>query len=97
MLFPVSDRSLKTISSVIDDELKEEVVVYCTEVTGKVIPKCDVYAFSSPSNVEGFFELNTLPEGCEVIAWGTSTEKALVERGASVERILKNGVSELLS
>jgi uroporphyrinogen-III synthase len=87
VLFPISDRSLKTISSVIDDDHKEEVVVYSTEVKGQVIPPCDVYVFSSPSNVEGLFMENALPDECKVIAWGTSTESALGERGASVERI----------
>ncbi len=79
VLFPLSSRSLKTIAGAIPEDQKEEVVVYQTEVTGKVIPKCDVYAFSSPSNVEGFFEVNTISEGAEVIAWGTSTERALKE------------------
>ncbi len=79
VLFPLSSRSLKTIAGAIPEDQKEEMVVYQTEVKGKVIPKCDVYAFSSPSNVEGFFEANTIPEGAEVIAWGTSTERALKE------------------
>jgi uroporphyrinogen-III synthase len=90
VLFPISDRSLKTISSVIDDEMKEEVVVYSTEVKGQVIPPCDVYVFSSPSNVEGFFELNTLAENSEVIAWGSSTERALRERRVNQLQILND-------
>ncbi|MFK7784343.1 MAG: hypothetical protein AB8B56_04455, partial [Crocinitomicaceae bacterium] len=55
VLFPISDWSLKTISSVIEDDLKEEVVVYSTTVIGKEIEPCNMYIFSSPSNVEGFF------------------------------------------
>lgn len=84
VLFPLSSRSLKTIAGAIPEDQKEEVVVYQTEVKGKVIPPCDVYAFSSPSNVEGFFEMNTIPEGAEVVAWGTSTEKALKEYAEKV-------------
>lgn len=79
VLFPLSSRSLKTIASAIPEDQKEEVVVYQTEVKGKVIPPCDVYAFSSPSNVEGFFEVNEIRDGAEVVAWGTSTERALKE------------------
>lgn len=77
VLFPISNRSLKTIAGAIPEDQKEEVVVYSTDVIGKVIEPCDVYAFSSPSNVEGFFEVNTIREGAEVIAWGKSTERAL--------------------
>jgi len=87
VLFPISNRSLKTIVSVIPENQKEVVVIYATEVTGKVVPECDVYAFSSPSNVEGFFEHNTLPDNCEVIAWGKSTEGALEEMGVGIGRI----------
>jgi uroporphyrinogen-III synthase len=79
VLFPLSSRSLKTIAGAIPEDQKEEVVVYQTEVKGKMIPPCDVYAFSSPSNVEGFFEVNEIREGAEVVAWGTSTERALKE------------------
>lgn len=77
VLFPVSDRSLGTISGVIDDAQKEIVVVYSTEVKGKLLGEFDVYVFTSPSNVEGFFEGNTLSEKCEVVAWGKSCEAAL--------------------
>lgn len=77
VLFPISNRSLKTIAGAIPEDQKEEVVVYSTDVIGKVIEPCDVYAFSSPSNVEGFFEVNTIREGAAVIAWGKSTERAL--------------------
>lgn len=85
VLFPISDRSLKTISSVIDDEWKEEVVVYSTEVKGNVIEECDVYVFSSPSNVEGFFLENDIPKGSEVVAWGKSTEAALKSQAATAK------------
>lgn len=97
VLFPISDRSLKSISSEISDDQKEDVVVYSTAVVGKKVDACDVYVFTSPSNVEGFFECNLVPVGARVVAWGKSTEKALVGKGVEVGGCLgKSGIGELV-
>ncbi len=97
VLFPLSDRSLKSISSEIPEEQKEEVIVYSTAVIGKAVEECDVYVFTSPSNVEGFFELNTVPVGAKVIAWGKSTEAGLVARGVAVWGSLgQSGIREVV-
>lgn len=97
VLFPLSDRSLKSISSEIADEQKEEVVVYSTAVIGKAVEECDVYVFTSPSNVEGFFELNTVPVEAKVIAWGKSTEGVIGARGIAVSGCLgKSGIGEVM-
>lgn len=96
VLFPVSDRSLKTVSGLIGENQKEEVVVYSTEVKGKLVGVSDVYVFTSPSNVEGFFIDNVIPEGAKVIAWGKSTETALFLKGVRVEYCLgKSSFEEL--
>lgn len=98
VIFPISDRSLKSISSEIDEEQKEEVVVYSTKVVGKAVETCEVYVFTSPSNVEGFFEFNSVPVGASVIAWGKSTEGALVGKGTKVDFCLgSSGFEELLA
>lgn len=96
VLFPVSDRSLRTVSSEIDDSQREEVIVYSTKTKGKVIEACDVYVFTSPSNVEGFLELNTVTDASKVIAWGKSTESSLVSGGVEVEKCLGNSSLEEL-
>ena len=97
VLFPISDRSLKTISGVISEDQKEELVVYSTEVVGRAIEECDVYVFTSPSNVEGYLIDNVIPETASVIAWGKSTENALIERGVKVGACLeRSGFEELL-
>lgn len=95
-LFPISNRSLKSISNEIPECQKEEVVVYSTEIVGKVVPESDIYVFTSPSNVEGFFEENELPEASIVLAWGKSTEAALISRAASVNYCLGNSSFEEL-
>ena len=96
VLFPLSDRSLKSISNEIADEQKEEVIVYSTAVIGKAVEECDVYVFTSPSNVEGFFELNTVPVGARVIAWGKSTEGVLVSKKIEISYSLKDSSIESL-
>lgn len=97
VLFPISDRSLRTISSVIDENQKEEVVVYSTKLVGRKVEECDVYVFTSPSNIEGFLMENVLPEGAKVIAWGKSTEQVLEECGVEVWKTLeKSGFEGLI-
>jgi uroporphyrinogen-III synthase len=89
VLFPTSDLSLKTVSSVFDDSQKTEITVYSTQIKGKEIEASDTYVFTSPSNVKGFLESNTsLPENAKVIAWGESTAAELTENNIVVSEIL---------
>ena len=89
VLFPSSDLSLKTVSSVFAEEQKTEIAVYSTQIKGKEIESSDTYVFTSPSNVTGFLEANSvIPEGAKVIAWGESSAAALTERGIIVDEIL---------
>lgn len=98
VLFPLSDRSLKSISAFIEPAHKEEVVAYKTVVTSQEISPCDIYVFTSPTNVEGFLEHNIVPEYARVIAWGKSTETALISRAVPVEFCLKtSSFEELIS
>jgi len=89
VLFPTSDLSLKTISSVFDDDQKTELVVYSTKIKGREVESSDTYVFTSPSNVKGFLEANqSVPEDSRVIAWGESTAAALTENSVTVDEIL---------
>lgn len=77
-LFPISTKSLGTISKGLSS--KQAIHVECYEtviVAHQLEDKFDAYVFTSPSNVEGFFAQNSIPEGPTVIAWGESTAKAL--------------------
>ena len=97
VLFPVSDRSLGTISGVIPEDQKEVVVVYSTEVKGKLVGLSDVYVFTSPSNVDGYLLENSIPKGAQVVAWGKSTEGALRLKGVEVDFTLgESGFEELI-
>ena len=64
----------------------------------RVNDKFDYYVFTSPSNLKGFLELNSLPTNSNVIAWGKTTEKALKAKGLSPYITLENSCeNELIS
>ena len=90
-LFPMSEQSLRTYSSLIPRQQKTELVVYRTLPNPIVIPPCDYYVFSSPSNVHAFFEINVLPIHARCIAWGQSTETALRGHQTPIYYSLKDG------
>ena len=79
VLFPLSDRSLKTVSKAFPEDQKVEITVYKTIIESEKIPMCDIYVFTSPSNVEGFFLENKIPTKAHVVSWGKSTSKRLNE------------------
>lgn len=87
VLFPVSDITLGTISSLLDTSQAIQFPVYRTVLTSTRIEGCNVYVFSSPSNVRSFFELNTIPSNATVIAWGNSTSKELELFGVSSKKL----------
>ena len=96
VLFPISNISLKTISTVFSEEEKEELVVYKTNVEGLDIPDCDTYIFTSPSNVRGFLINNSIPNNAKVISWGESTTRELGVSGIVVNHVLLNATIEEL-
>jgi uroporphyrinogen-III synthase len=97
VLFPISNRSLKSISRVFPKEQIEEVTIYETHVTGKKINLNEVYVFTSPSNVEGFLLDNKLENHAILIAWGNSTKEALESRSIDVNFCLSKSTQEELA
>ena len=97
VLFPVSTRSLGTISSKISASQCIHVECYKTHVIGKKIDHYfDTYVFTSPSNVNGFFKDNSIPKDSSVIAWGCSTETSLKEYHTGLIDVLKEPTEEAL-
>jgi len=88
VLFPHSNISIKTISSLFEPAQKLEIETYKTTINACGIEPCTTYVFTSPSNVTGFFMRNKLPKNIRTIAWGSSTEKALLNRGIHVDKTL---------
>ncbi|MDG1147082.1 MAG: uroporphyrinogen-III synthase [Crocinitomicaceae bacterium] len=96
VLFPMSDISLRTVSSQLDSDSVVEVVVYKTIIKGFKIAPCDIYIFTSPSNVAGFLMENEVPTQAKIIAWGASTQEALTQKGFKVNYTLKESSIESL-
>ena len=81
VFFPVSSKSLRTVQSQIPFEQLLEQVSYTAKEKTKVIANCDLYVFTSPSNVHSFFNTNEIDRDQHVIAIGPSTRDALYEYG----------------
>lgn len=96
VFFPTSNASLHTIANLIPEGQKSTASIYETKTEVKIIAEADLYIFSSPSNVNGFFEKNTIPEEARIIAWGFVTEKALMDRDFFPEYVLETGQKEEL-
>lgn len=94
VLFPSSDKSLQSFASQLPDDQKEIVTVYETKIVSKPLEYCDIYAFTSPSNVEGFLKLNKIPDHAKVYSWGESTTAYLKKQGITVNETLENSSIE---
>ena len=97
VLFPQSNISNHSVSSVFDSSQIMEISIYKTAVYSKSIPNSTFYVFTSPSNVDGFLEENQINESSIVIAWGKTTEKHLFEKKIKVNHVLKDSnLNELI-
>ena len=67
-----------------------------TIIKGFKIAPCDIYIFTSPSNVAGFLMENEVPTQAKIIAWGASTQEALTQKGFKVNYTLKESSIESL-
>lgn len=81
VLFPISEQSLKNIQAAKDPSLVFNITCYRTLSQPANVGSPDVLVFSSPSNVDAFFLLNTLNSSQKCIAFGISTADALRKYG----------------
>jgi hydroxymethylbilane synthase len=88
VLFPQAKNGLRTVQQQFEDSSKlEDLPVYETVKKEKLaLPEAEILVFTSPSNVESFFEKAKIKPGQQVIAIGASTEKKLKEYGS--EKVL---------
>lgn len=89
VLFPGAAESLKHIQSALPAEQVIDLTVYSTEEKTVTIPPCDVYVFSSPSNVRSFFKSKHAKEvnHMKCVAFGDATLEALEKHHISEIRI----------
>ncbi len=83
VLFPGSAESLKHIQSALPAEQIIDLPVYTTSEKKTSIPACDVYVFSSPSNVRSFFRNRKIQDAemLKCIAFGEATLEELIKQG----------------
>lgn len=77
VLFPISTISNRSYSSLLPIDQRIEITIYQTTIASKEISDSDFYAFTSPSNVNAFFESNRLPQNATIFAWGETTKASL--------------------
>lgn len=82
-LFPISNISKRTVQNFFNDpEQVKDLIVYRTQAKKGIIQqKEDILIFTSPSNVEAYFQTNALLSYQSVIAMGYSTKKQLESMG----------------
>lgn len=85
VLFPQAKGSLRSIQNgFVKKEQVIDLVVYETlKRNEEVVPHADVVVFTSPSNVESFFEKNKITADQKVVAMGDATASTLRNFGVS--------------
>jgi hydroxymethylbilane synthase len=82
VLFPQAKGSMKTVQQQIPMAKVIDLSVYETlSRPTDNIPACDVMVFTSPSNVDAFFQTNTISKTQRVVAMGHATGSTLKEKG----------------
>jgi uroporphyrinogen-III synthase len=81
VLFPLSNRSNKSMQKRLNPHQIQDVVVYETILNPqKIEPIPDILIFSSPSNVDSFLMLNKIHENQKLFSWGETTQNHLLEK-----------------
>lgn len=98
VLFPISNRSKKSISRALSAKNVVERVVYKTELKNiEFKEQFDILVFTSPSNLESFLQKNKISKKQKIIAWGTTTKNYLESQNINVNYTLeKSSFKELL-
>ena len=96
VFIPSSDRSLRSVEQSISADQIQHAIVYETLLLPLKIVPADILVFTSPSNVHAFFIENEILADSKVIAWGHSTNKALLHYDYQPSHILKEGTLDEL-
>jgi uroporphyrinogen-III synthase len=97
VFFPQSNLSLGTFSAILPENQVLKQVVYKTKLKEIEISKCQIYIFTSPSNLDAFLIINEIIEDSKVIVWGNSTFEKAKSKGLKVDFVLtKSSLDELI-
>ncbi|UTW64660.1 uroporphyrinogen-III synthase [bacterium SCSIO 12741] len=84
VLFPVTRIGKRTVQKALPADQVIEVGAYETLNRSCELPgDLDVIAFTSPSNVQSFFDQHEIPKGVQLVAIGETTAEALRTKGYS--------------
>ena len=87
--FPSSPISIGSYAALLPENEKIILPVYNTTFKESQIEPKDIYIFSSPSNVLAFVKSNSIAKEARVVAWGSSTERELIQNGINVTYVLR--------
>jgi uroporphyrinogen-III synthase len=90
VIFPHSNLSKFSALRYLSKGQFETIQVYQTNSIPSEIPNCDVYVFTSPSNVSAFLIINSIPKNALLIAYGKSTREHLNSLNIACSRELRN-------
>jgi uroporphyrinogen-III synthase len=97
VIFPQSNLSLGTFSSILPENQVINKIVYKTNLIERKIENCQIYIFTSPSNLDSFLTINKIADEAKVIVWGKSTENRLLKKGIIADYVLaKSNFAELI-
>jgi uroporphyrinogen-III synthase len=97
VIFPQSNLSLGTFSSILPENQVINKIVYKTNLIEKKIENCQIYIFTSPSNLDAFLTINEIADYAKIIVWGKSTENRLLKKGIIADFVLaKSNFAELI-
>ena len=99
VVFPRAKHSKQSIQKLLEGRLEMlDLVVYDNQIRS-IIPilEHDVLVFTSPMNVQAYFQQYKLREYQKIVSIGQTTAKALKERGIEVHVIASNASEEALA
>ena len=89
VLFPIAKESLQSIQhQIIKQDKVINLPVYATlKHSVEIDPDVDIIVFTSPSNVDAFFEKNKFSVTQKAVAMGEATQKALIKKSVKEKQI----------
>ena len=94
ILFPQSKQTRNSIAPHLKNCNIQRLTVYSTESKMVMPTDADLYIFSSPSNVDSYFNQHPIDLSKPMIAFGPATEARIKEKGCQNILALKNVSSE---
>jgi uroporphyrinogen-III synthase len=96
VLVPHSNLSALSVTKYLKEHQYTTIEVYQTLLKSIEIEPCDLYVFSSPSNIDSFFKMNTPKAGSKIVVWGKASYNSLEQHGYNADFTLRDGTLDEL-